>query len=119
LSTRHQGKILNRRTFCGLIVIGVGATCLIPKSTWSALLGGCESDVIVPRDCILSEFLDRTCPGWQRWQSFPYLGDGIWFIPRLEITNGQCHIIVNGTIVAGAGVNVDSIQLNTGDNLAT
>lgn len=74
-------------------------------------------DITIPRDCILSRLLDRICPNWVRWEDFPNYGDGIWSIPR-RISNGLCHIYVNGEVVSGTGINVDTIQLQAGDTLA-
>lgn len=75
-------------------------------------------DLIVPRSCTLGQLLDRLYPGWSRWQNAPNInGDGIWSIPG-RISSGMCNILVNGTIVWGGNINVDTLQLARGDSLA-
>ena len=86
-------------------------------ATGSPGSGANTDDLIVPRDCTLSQLLDRLYPGWRRWDIFPSLGDGILSVPRTAITSGNCTIWVNGQFLQGSGVNVDTIQLAQGDNL--
>ena len=62
------------------------------------------------REWTLRQWLNRHDPAWRPWDCEGFEGQqGIWSIPLLGIDQGGCHILYNGQLLLGRGVNVDTI----------
>lgn len=93
---------LSKRQFCLIVskLLALGGIILVVPAVlaWPNTLGW-----------PLSDWLTRRFPAWQPWECEGINGRGIWAIPELGVDNGLCHIALNGNLVLGRQVNVDSI----------